>query len=221
MLSTRSLSAEKTKDFAAEILVSAGKLERVISRLVNFATVSAGRLDLHAEAVPVRALVDQAVARWRDRMGEGHILRAQVPEGIPDLEGDRRYLEQVVDELVDNAVKYSPGGGTVTLVARAGGRAGNGARPYVELSVSDEGVGILPERLGTIFGEFAQVDGSATREFGGLGLGLALVRHICEAHGGTLTCRSQPGEGSTFTIALPAVRPGVALGHRRRLRAHR
>ncbi len=221
MLSTRSLSEDKTKDFAAEILVSAGKLERVISRLVNFATVSAGRLDLHTEPVPVRALVDDAAARWADRLGERHTLRSQVPDSIPDLEGDRRYLEQVVDELIDNAVKYSPDGGVVTVVARAGGRAGNGSRPYVELSVSDEGVGILPERLGTIFGEFAQGDGSSTREFGGLGLGLALVRHICEAHGGTLTCRSQPGEGSTFTIALPATRPALAAGHRRSLRAQR
>ncbi|MDP8954163.1 MAG: ATP-binding protein [Actinomycetota bacterium] len=221
MLSTRSLSTEKTQDFAAEILVSAGKLERVISRLVNFATVSAGRLDLHTEAVAVQSLLDDAADRWRDRTGERHTLVCQVPEGIPPLQGDRRYLEQVVDELIDNAIKYSPDGGTVTVTARAGGRAGNGSRPYVELSVDDEGVGILPERLGTIFGEFAQGDGSATREFGGLGLGLALVRHICEAHGGTLTCRSQPGEGSTFTIALPAVRPGVPQGNRRSVRAHR
>ncbi len=221
MLSTRSLSTEKTQDFAAEILVSAGKLERVISRLVNFATVSAGRLDLHTEPVPVLALLDDAAARWQDRVGEQHTLVWEVPEGIPDLEGDRRYLEQVVDELIDNAIKYSPAGGTVVVAARAGGRAGNGSRPYVELSVSDDGVGILPERLGTIFGEFAQGDGSATREFGGLGLGLALVRHICEAHGGTLTCRSQPGEGSTFTIALPARRPGAPVGSRRSARVHR
>ncbi len=220
MLSTRTLSTEKTQDFAAEILVSAGKLERVISRLVNFATVSAGRLDLHTEAVPVQALLDGAAARWQDRVGEQHTLVWEVPEGIPDLEGDRRYLEQVVDELIDNAVKYSPAGGRVMVAARAGGRAGNGSRPYVELSVSDEGVGILPERLGSIFGEFAQGDGSSTREFGGLGLGLALVRHICEAHGGTLTCRSQPGEGSTFTIALPARRPGVPGGNRRSARVH-
>ncbi|MDQ3304631.1 MAG: ATP-binding protein [Actinomycetota bacterium] len=221
MLSTRSLSKEKTQDFAAEILVSAGKLERVISRLVNFATVSAGRLDLHTNPVPVQALLDDAATRWEDRMGQGHTLVLQVPPGVPDLEGDRRYLDQVVDELIDNALKYSPAGGDVTVSARAGGRAGNGSRPYVEVSVSDEGVGIPPERLGTIFGEFAQGDGSATREFGGLGLGLALVRHICEAHGGTLTCRSQPGEGSTFTIALPAIRPSVRAGNRRSLRAQR
>ncbi|CAN5127624.1 hypothetical protein BH24ACT1_BH24ACT1_12970 [soil metagenome] len=205
MLSTRPLSREKTQDFASEILVSAGKLERVISRLVNFATVSAGRLELRTEAVVVRDLLDAARSRWKDRLGDLHTLQVRVARAIPDVEGDRRYLDQVLDELIDNAVKYSPDGGRVTISARAAGRAGNGSKPYIELAVGDEGVGILPERLGTIFGDFSQGDGSATREFGGLGLGLALVSHICEAHGGNLTCRSEVGEGSTFTLVLPAV----------------
>ena len=215
MLSTRPLSREKTQDFASEILVSAGKLERVISRLVNFATVSAGRLELRTEAVVVRELVDTARARWKDRLEEGHRLVIRVARGLPDIEGDRRYLDQVLDELIDNALKYSPSGGRVTISARAAGRAGNGSRPYVELAVADEGVGIPSDRLGTIFGDFAQGDGSATREFGGLGLGLALVSHICDAHGGTLTCRSEVGEGSTFILVLPAVRADLpALGRR-------
>lgn len=214
MLSTRPLSREKTQDFASEILVSAGKLERVISRLVNFATVSAGRLELRTEPVAPRELIDGARSRWQDRLGDQHTLRVRVARGIPDLVGDRRYLDQVLDELIDNAVKYSPDGGRVTVSARPAGRAGNGSKPYIELAVSDEGVGIPPERLGTIFGDFAQGDGSATREFGGLGLGLALVSHICEAHGGTLTCRSEVGKGSTFVLVLPAVAPNLS-GRRR------
>jgi two-component system sensor histidine kinase VicK len=215
MLSTRPLSREKTQDFASEILVSAGKLERVISRLVNFATVSAGRLDLRTEAVVVRELAEGTRVRWKDRLGEGHRLVIRVARGVPDVEGDRRYLDQVLDELIDNAVKYSPEGGQVTISARAAGLAGNGSKPYVELAVGDQGVGIPADRLGTIFGDFAQGDGSATREFGGLGLGLALVSHICEAHGGRLTCRSEVGEGSTFTVVLPAVRSGLPV-HRHR-----
>ena len=214
MLSTRPLSREKTQDFASEILVSAGKLERVISRLVNFATVSAGRLELRTEPVAPRELIDAARSRWQDRLDDQHTVRVRVARGIPDLEGDRRYLDQVLDELIENAVKYSPDGGRVTISARPAGRAGNGSKPYIELAVSDEGVGILPERLGTIFGDFSQGDGSATREFGGLGLGLALVSHISEAHGGTLTCRSEVGKGSTFVLVLPAVAPSLS-GRRR------
>ncbi|HVL03150.1 MAG TPA: ATP-binding protein, partial [Acidimicrobiales bacterium] len=214
MLSTRPLSREKTQDFASEILVSAGKLERVISRLVNFATVSAGRLELRTEPVVPRELIDAARNRWQDRLDDQHTLRVRVARAVPDLAGDRRYLDQVLDELIDNAVKYSPDGGCVTISARPAGRAGNGSKPYVELAVSDEGVGILPERLGSIFGDFSQGDGSATREFGGLGLGLALVSHIAEAHGGTLTCRSEVGKGSTFVLVLPAVTSKVSGRHR-------
>ncbi|MBW3575828.1 MAG: ATP-binding protein, partial [Actinobacteria bacterium] len=155
-------------------------------------------------------LRQSAVERWSDRVGDRHTLVYSAADAIPDVQGDRRYLDQMIDELIDNAVKYSPAGGEVVLSARsgAGSAAGsaNGSSPSVELSVSDGGVGILPERLDTIFGEFSQGDGSATRQFGGLGLGLALVRHISEAHGGALVCRSQPGAGSTFTLVLPAAR---------------
>ncbi|MDP9006302.1 MAG: ATP-binding protein [Actinomycetota bacterium] len=209
MLSSRTFPEERTREFASEILLGAGQLERVITRLVNFATVAAGRLELRTEAVPVDDLLQAAEERWRDRIGDRHTLVRDATVSPCDVQGDRRYLDQMIDELIDNAVKYSPAGGEVVLSARPGASTGNGSSPSVELSVSDGGVGILPERLDTIFGEFSQGDGSATRQFGGLGLGLALVRHISEAHGGALVCRSQPGVGSTFTLVLPAARRGA------------
>ena len=210
MLSSRTFPPERTQEFASEILLGASQLERVITRLVNFATVAAGRLELRTEAVPVPELFDAVEARWSERLDERHPLVRRVARGTPAVEGDRRYLDHMMDELVDNAVKYSPGGCPVVLAARPGG---DGAGPTVELSVSDEGVGIPPDRLDSIFADFAQGDGSATRRFGGLGLGLALVQQVSRAHGGTLSCRSQPGEGSTFTLVLPAAeRPGRAHG---------
>ncbi|HEV2766618.1 MAG TPA: ATP-binding protein [Acidimicrobiales bacterium] len=201
MLSSRDFPPERAREFASEILLGAGQLERVITRLVNFATVSAGRLELRAEAVPVGDLLEAAEARWRDRIGKRHTVVYRVARGTPAVQGDRRYLDQMIDELIDNAVKYSPGGGQVVLSARAGG---DGVAPTVELSVSDRGVGIPADHLESIFGDFAQGDGSATRRFGGLGLGLALVRQVSQAHGGGLTCRSRAGQGSTFTLVLPA-----------------
>ncbi|MBW3645641.1 MAG: HAMP domain-containing protein [Actinobacteria bacterium] len=207
MLSSRDFPPERAREFASEILLGAGQLERVITRLVNFATVSAGRLELRTEAVPVDDLLEAAEARWRDRINERHTVVRRVSRGTPAVEGDRRYLDQMIDELIDNAVKYSPGGGQVVLSARAGG---DGVAPTVELSVSDRGVGIPADRLESIFGDFAQGDGSATRRFGGLGLGLALVRQVSQAHGGGLTCRSRAGQGSTFTLVLPAAETPIS-----------
>ncbi|MGI8759043.1 MAG: ATP-binding protein [Acidimicrobiales bacterium] len=204
MLSSRTFPEGRTREFASEILLGAGQLERVITRLVNFATVAAGRLELRTESLAVSELFDAALERWKDRLDDGHTLVRSIGRSVPDVKGDRRYLDQMIDELIDNAVKYSPGGGRVSLSARAVAPDGNGASAAVELSVSDTGVGVDPERVESIFGEFSQGDGSATRQFGGLGLGLALVRQIAEAHGGVLECQSEPGEGSTFTLVLPA-----------------
>lgn len=210
MLSSRSFPEDRTREFASEILLGAGQLERVITRLVNFATVAAGRLELRAEALSPRELFSAAEERWKGRLGDGHTLVRRVARATPDVQGDRRYLDQMIDELIDNAVKYSPEGGQVVVAARAGSSGGHNSPPSVELSVSDAGVGIPPDRLDTIFGDFSQGDGSSTRQFGGLGLGLALVRHIAEAHGGALVCRSQPGVGSTFTLMLPTASTSVA-----------
>ena len=201
MMATRDLPPEKAKAFAVEIGAAAGQLERVITQLVSFATAVAGRLQPVPEVVSARAVLDDAVSRWRDRLPPGHKIERRVARGTADLEVDRRYLDQSIDELVDNAVKYSPSGGRISLRA-----APNGTAATVLVSVSDRGVGVPEGRLEDIFGDFAQADASATREFGGLGLGLALVRSVAEAHGGALTCESQQGKGSTFTMVLPAAR---------------
>lgn len=214
MLATRKLSAERTRAFGVEIAASAAQLERVITQLVSFATAAAGRLEPSVEPVPARVLVEEAVARWSDRVAEGRVIDRRIARGTPDVLVDRRYLDQSIDELIDNAVKYSPEVGRISVTAELVPTE-NGDGPRVGISVTDRGIGVPEERLDAIFGDFEQADGSSTRKFGGLGLGLALVRSVAEAHGGALTCSSVEGRGSTFTLVLPAVAPKKRVARRR------
>jgi signal transduction histidine kinase len=128
----------------------------------------------------------------------GMALREELPE-VPSVLADRERLELVLGHLVDNAIKFSPGGGTVTVRVWSD-------QEKVYASVTDEGIGIPSEHLKHIFKRFYQVDGSTKRRFGGMGIGLALVYEIIEAHGGTVTAESEPDKGSTFTISLPRIR---------------
>jgi signal transduction histidine kinase len=146
-------------------------------------------------------MVERVVDRWKAKVDGRHEISRRVARRLPTISGDRRLLERSLDELIDNAVKYSPEGGRVTVTAAV---SSNGAGPAVAISIRDEGVGIPEDRRDDIFEDFAQADSSATRQFGGLGLGLAFVRRIVRAHHGQLTFESVPGRGSTFSMVLPA-----------------
>jgi PAS domain S-box-containing protein len=202
----RQLAAEKRRAFLDGILESSERLERTVDILVNFAAMEAGRFELRSEPVDVGGLIHDICERWRSRT-DRHRVEEEIT-GRPRVLADRRLLERSVDELIDNAVKYSPEGGVVTvrteLVGAADGRA-------VEISVADEGIGISPADFDRIFADFSQLDGSATRRYGGLGLGLPFVQRVVSAHGGTIDAKSEPGHGSVFVIRLPVT--AVARGN--------
>ena len=200
LLRSRAVPKAQAEEFLDRILESSSELERVVELLVSVAADEAARLTLRKEPVEVRQMLEAVVERWKDKVDGRHEINRRVSRRLPTIVGDRRLLERSLDELVDNAVKYSPEGGKVTVSAAV---SGNGDGPAVSISIRDEGVGIPPERLQDIFEDFAQADSSATREFGGLGLGLAFVRRIVRAHRGQLLCESAPGKGSTFSMVLP------------------
>jgi len=202
MLRRRSVPRNQAREFLGGIIDSTDRLERVVDLLVSFAAFEAGRLRLRSEPVTVRELLDSTAQRWQAKLDSAHPLTKRVARNLPDVVVDRRLLERSLDELVDNAVKYSPTGGKVSITARL---SDNGQGPSVEIAVTDRGIGIPEDRVDSVFDEFAQADSSATREFGGLGLGLSFVRRIVRAHDGELLCESRPGKGSTFSIVLPAV----------------
>ncbi|MBV8236674.1 MAG: PAS domain-containing protein [Acidimicrobiia bacterium] len=202
MLRRRDVPRTQAREFLNGIIDSTDRLERVVDLLVSFAAFEAGRLRLRAEPLKVRELLDALAERWQEKLDPSHPLSKRVARNLPDVLGDRRLLERSLDELLDNAVKYSPGGGRVSVAAKL---SDNGAGPSVEISVTDHGIGIPEDRLDTVFDDFAQADASATREFGGLGLGLSFVRRIVLAHDGDLLCESKPGKGSTFSIVLPVM----------------
>jgi signal transduction histidine kinase len=124
-------------------------------------------------------------------------LVTEVQPELPMILGEPFYLRRVLDNLVSNAIKFTPEGGTITVRL-------NQDDGWIRLQVCDTGIGIPVEEQPQIFDRFYQVDGSARRKYGGMGLGLALVREIVEAHGGKASVESQISEGSTFTVLLPA-----------------
>jgi signal transduction histidine kinase len=132
-------------------------------------------------------------------------LRAEVEPDLPTVVADRDRVNQVFDNLLANAIKFSPVGGTITIRLQQQDDA-------ILASVTDTGIGIPPDQLHRVFERFYQVDGSATRRFGGAGVGLAIVKRIVEAHGGRIWVESELGKGSSFRFTIPRARPPLRAG---------
>ncbi len=130
----------------------------------------------------------------------GISLQLDAPDELRPILVDRDRINQVFDNLLGNAIKFSQRGGTITIHVEA-------LQDMVQLTVADTGVGIPADKLEKVFDRFYQVDGSATRRFGGAGLGLAIVRRIIEAHGGRIWVESELGQGSSFKFTLPTEPP--------------
>ncbi len=176
------------------VLELTDQMNRLIQDLLDASRIEAGQLRVHPAPLRLPPLLADAAEMVRMAAAErGVSLRVQAADGLPPVLADRDRVLQVLSNLLGNAVKFTPRGGDVLVLASARDRV-------VEVSVADTGAGIPPEQLPHVFDRFWQ--GDARRK--GAGLGLAIARGIVEAHGGRIRAESEPGRGSTFTFTLPA-----------------
>lgn len=178
----------------------ASHLNRLVNDIISLQTIGAMGFDM--ELLNTSALARKAVEALRPKADKADIrleLDLLSAEEQLQIQGDARRLDQVLGHLLDNAVKFSPNGGTVSLRLER-------EAEMVVFQVMDQGIGLSRDQLERVFDRFYQVDGSATRYFGGAGLGLALVKEVVEAHGGAVWAESEgvAGQGCTFTLCLPA-----------------
>ncbi len=190
------LNAEQVKALAV-VRRATERLGRLIEDLIEFSSASRTGLALHLTPVIIPELLAEAIDRSREKAGKAGVrLALDVDAPLPNPLADRERLGWVVHQLLDNAIKFTPDGGTVTVRAAPETRA-------VLVEVSDTGIGIPQERVGEVFEPFHQLDDSPTRRYGGTGLGLALVRLILDAHGAPISLESRIGEGTRLSFTLP------------------
>jgi signal transduction histidine kinase len=191
------------------------RLSKSINALLDFSRMDMGRIALNVQPFPFPPLVEQIQTTVRneiEKKGLGFVTAVEAD--LSPVIADREKISAVLENLVINAIKFTPEGGRITLSA---GRVANSPTPCVEVSVADTGIGIPPDQVGRIFNRFHQVDSSSTRRFGGVGLGLAIVKSILEAHGSAIEVDSEPGKGTVFRFRLPLLdRPELAAASTRR-----
>ena len=208
MLRDRRLDEARTKAFAGEIIDGVDQLERVVRQLITFATIVAGHLSVVPAEASVPDLAERLRSRWAPRVDDHHQLHVEVADGLDEAWVDAALFDQAIDELVDNALKYSPDGGPVDVrfaaaVVDEDDDDDIAMGPAMTVTVTDRGIGIPADRLAELSDAFTQADTSTTRQFNGLGLGLACADRIVRAHGGRLAYASSERRGTSVSILLP------------------
>lgn len=189
---------EQQQNFLRTIYKETERLNELINNFLQLQRLKASTVKFRIVPVKVRLLLDDAVSLYATS-SKKHRISVECPPDLPPIRGNEEQLYQAIGNLVSNAIKYSPDGGSIVV----GATLDNG---MVTIRVQDEGIGIPPEFHDKIFDRFFRVDNSDRRKVGGAGLGLTLVKEIVAAHGGRVRVESAPGKGSIFSISLPVMK---------------
>jgi len=192
------LKEDQAFQFVQVIKRHTDRLTKIVEDLLMLSRIETKEFQLKMEAIPLRDFIDDVVEFVKEPAEKKKISlsRNEIPSSLA-VQADRSYLEQILINLLDNAIKYTPEGGRVTVSAI------ERDSKDIQFSVEDNGIGIPKEDLSRIFERFYRVDKGRSKEMGGTGLGLSIVKHLVQAHGGRVWVESQPGKGSTFYFTLP------------------
>jgi two-component system phosphate regulon sensor histidine kinase PhoR len=185
------------EEFIRIIQADSDRLAQLVEDLLDLSKIESGKLTLklaprsvgNTAARVMRQLGKQAEAKKIN-------MKEDIRQGLPDVMADETLISQVLFNLIDNAIKYTPDGGRIEVRARDAG-------DFVRVDVEDTGVGIMEKDLPRIFERFYRVDKARSRQMGGTGLGLSIVKHIVQEHGGEVSVQSVPGKGSVFSFTIP------------------
>lgn len=188
------------------ILKQSDRLNLILEDLLELSKIESGSIHFKEEAIELGPIIDRTLSMMKPIADKnGHRLVASVEPMLPPIAGDEGRLAQVLTNLLDNAVKYTPAGGTISVGARLVPETGitEATGRAIELTVADTGIGIPEQDRPRVFERFYRVDKARSRELGGTGLGLAIVKHIVEGHGGQVWAEANRPQGSRFVVRLP------------------
>ena len=186
---------DTAQDFLSRIQSDVQRMTTMVNELLELSRLESGQVPIHLVPINLRTVIQEIESRFdMGTDGKRLTLKTHVPDETPLVMGEADKLNQVLGNLVENAVKFTGDGGAISISAETSDR-------WVEVKVKDTGIGIAPEHLPHVFERFYKVERS--RRHGGTGLGLAIVKHLVQAHGGDIRAESVEGEGSTFSFTLP------------------
>jgi signal transduction histidine kinase len=209
------------QEFVKTIHEKGEQLLSLIMGLLDLSKLESGTMRMAMRTARMEAVLREVVSTLTPTARKkGVRLELDLEAGMGELRGDPERLRQVFLNLVENAIKFTPTAGSVTLRTRMVADAGEGeeeglsllapTRSHLEVRVEDTGIGIPPRERAKVFDPFYQVDSSSTREYGGTGLGLSIVKRLVEAHSGDIRIEDNPPRGTTFIVSLPQVAPTVS-----------